>query len=143
MTGEARVRPGGQHIFLRNVALDSNNKTILTVPAGKLVEILYMVVAYTSTATVGNRRMLVQINAPAAAVVFQNYSSSTQAATLTYRYLLTPGVINTAVIVDQVTMNLPTMYLPEGYVVYVLDSATVDAFDDMLIYMEYIQYDVA
>ena len=95
-------------------------------------------VEYTSTAVAGNRQLEIQIQDDAADIIAQVRVGVTQAASLTYYYLLAPHVTELAALrdTDYLSTIMPKWFLPTGYVVRIWDNNAVDAAaDDMIVHM--------
>lgn len=130
----------GTPTWTRDAAANDSDKTILTVPAGKIAEIRSLSVALTSTATVGNRNILIEIG-DGTNVVGRYTVNVNQAASLTYYYDFTPGMTRFAT-APYLQNNIPASILLAGYTVRVYDSAAVDAAaDDMTVVLHYVVYD--
>jgi len=114
----------------------------LTTPAGKIRKIIGVHVSLASTATVGNRNLRV-LTTDGVNELTRAQSSSTQAASLTYQYILSTRLTNQTVSsAGIVIIAIPEVILPAGYVMRVYDSAAIDAAaDDMLVAWHYVEYD--
>jgi len=122
---------------LSDVTANDSNKTF-TVPAGYTYEILYGQVDYTSTATVGNRQILLEILDTDSNVIWDVHAGTVQAASLNRHYSILQGVFRETAFVDgdiQLTIPRKGKILP-GYTIKVYDSAEVDATaDDMNVHL--------
>jgi len=116
---------------------DDSDKTVHTVAAKTVSQLLWLWIELTSTATVGNRQLEVQILDGSDDVVARFLVGAVQAASLTRYYLLASGVADMAAFrdTDYLTTPLPpNVYLPEGYDIRVFDNNAVDAAaDDMIV----------
>jgi hypothetical protein len=123
--------------LVADVAANDSDKT-LTVPAATEYEILSLYVTLATTADVGNRQLVVEFLSAADVMIGQVKAGLTQAASLTYQYVINPGVDNATAVwaTTIVHMRLPHMVLSAGQKVRVYDSAAVAAAaDDMTIQM--------
>lgn len=117
--------------------LNDSDKSI-TVTASYEWKIQWIWVEFTSTATVGNRQMVIEIQDNAADVIFQMRAGLVQAASLTRYYLFAPmgAEIVTFRDTDFLYVPMPPIHLPASYVIRIYDNNAVDAAaDDMIIQM--------
>jgi len=139
---ESRVVPGGTPKWVRDATANDSDKVVLTVPAGKTVSVKSIVVLLTTTATVGNRLVFVDYRDASNNVIARARSSSTQAASLAYYYLVGPNQTQAAVLGTVVTMASADTLLSEGMTIRVVDNVAIDAAaDDMVVDLNYIEYD--
>lgn len=119
-------------------ANDDSDKA-LTVPAGTEWEILSIWVELISTATAGNRQIVVEFQDSASDVIGQVRAGAVQAASLTRNYMFAPGLVDLTAMrdTDFLMTPLPSRFvLPTGYKVRVFDKAAIAAAaDDMNIQM--------
>jgi hypothetical protein len=123
---------GGQLLLLQDLDDNDSDKSF-TVPAGKAYELLYGSVELISTATVGNRQLVIEIT-DGTEIIYRIHAGTTQAASLTRHYLFGQGNVRETSFVDGTLMTpLPTgLLLKPSYVIRVYDSGAVDAAaDDM------------
>jgi len=123
-------------VVIKLAATVTDASKILTVSASpsERLHIYGIVVKYTSTATVGNRTVELEIRDDADAVLFCDYPGAdiNQAASLVYYYQFFPGVTTDTAIVAG-TVNFahraipPTLLLPESFDIFVRDKAAVTA----------------
>ena len=116
---------------------NDSDKT-LTVPANEEWIVKSIWIELATTATAGNRQLVVEIQDDAADVIAQFRLGIVQAASLTRYYQLAPQLINMTAFIDTdfLTMPIPEIYLPASYVVRIYDNNAVDAAaDDMVIQM--------
>jgi len=106
------------------------------VPANRQYQYLSVWVELITTAVVGNRQMVVEIQDGAADVIGQMVAGAVQAASLTRNYLFSPpcadlmGFRN----LDFLMTPLGLWVLPATYILRVYDAAAVDAAaDDMVV----------
>jgi hypothetical protein len=131
-----RVSPGAQSsmVLVTDLALNDSDKT-LTVPSGKLWEVMWCSASLATTATVGNRNIRVIVT-DGTNEVGRADTDSTQAASATEYY--TFGLYGSAA-ESPATFHwipFPWLVLPAGFTVRIYDSAAVDAAaDDLLISM--------
>lgn len=92
-------------------------------------------VAYTSTATVGNRQVVLQILNPSNQVIAQFSAGMTQAASLVRRYNFSNvGVREAAAVNGEVVVPIPKpLLLNAGFTLKVYDSAAIDINDTMAV----------
>jgi len=125
---------------------ENDSDKIITVPADKIWEILWIHVEYISTATVGDRIFEVLFLDDSDDVIFRIRTSSHQAASLSRIYEVSqngqePAFTDT----NRQMIPIPTKsLLPAGYKLRIWDSAAIDAAaDDMIIKMMVNQWDVS
>jgi hypothetical protein len=112
---------------------DSDNT--FTVPAGTEYQVLSVYVTLATTATVGNRQMVVRALDSSDNVIAEYVAGALQAASLTYRYLFGTVVDMTAVR-DSTYLGVAmgAIALSAGQKLRVYDKAEVDAAaDDMVV----------
>lgn len=122
-------------VLLSDTDLNDSNKTF-TVPTGFIYEILFGSVELTTSATAGNRQIIMKITDPNDVEVISLHAGATQTASNTKTYNFVQGVPRDTSFVDG-TMNIPLsdelVALP-GYKIVIYDSAAVDAAaDDMTV----------
>lgn len=145
------TRPGGSHMFTRDATANDSSKDF-TVPTGKVWSLQFVVGDLGATATVGNRQLVVVIYNPANALIWS--SAITAAITANnsgvIRASAVPGMSSTGLTrltglsgaTVSLTDVLPSMFLPAGYYVRVVDVNAVDAAaDDMVVSIGYIEYE--
>lgn len=123
--------------LVADVTDDDSDKTF-TVPASTEYQLLSVLVNLVSTATAGNRQIVVLVTTGADVVIAEIPAGVVQAASLTRRY--TFGVGNPDLLAfrdtDVLLTPLPVLCLPAGYKVRVYDNAAIDAAaDDMHVQM--------
>lgn len=121
---------------------NDSDKTILTVPTGKKVVVESVYVSYTSTATVGNRLIVVLITDGTNTIYRASptaFVTASQTATLGFAI----GNSATAAFAPAVIQcNLPELVLNAASVIRVYDVNAVDAAaDDMTVSAHYREYD--
>ena len=135
-------------VQVRDSAANDSDKVVLTVASQKVVEIQYIHVVLTSTATVGNRQIILLVRDENDTLVADVHAGAVQAASNTYHYLFNQGTYRETSVVDgSLHVPIPTNFLLlPGWDVRVYDSAAVDAAaDDMtvdLVYTESDHYDI-
>ena len=134
-------RPVPKLVVVHVSALDDSDK-ILTVPLGKTWEFLYGFINFAATATVGNRRMRIEIQDAAGVIIFSTGSATSIVANATINFGIVPGgqAANTDsgsnLVFPQKTI------LKEGYMIRIFDSAAIDvAADDMVFRMVFDEHD--
>lgn len=139
LKGYSKPWGDGTPKWVRDAALNDSDKTMLTVPAGKQVEIIAVQATFITTATVGNRALVLSIT-DGTNEVWLSYINI-QAANLTYVYQWAPLLPND-VTATYLSNPIPALVLRAGYVVRVYDSNAVDAAaDDLTVVLHYVEYD--
>lgn len=119
--------------------LNDSDKTI-TVPAGQIYWIEWIWVELTTDATVGARQLEVQFRDNAADVIGVIVPGVTQAASLTYNYMIGPALADHLGVRDGqyiMTPMPPTVFLTAEEDVRIFDNNVVSAAgDDMIIQMK-------
>lgn len=117
------------------LSANDSSKT-LTVPDGKQWKILYGAINFTTSATVGNRRIRLLVSDSGANELWIKSALNVQTASLTERYSFQPGgVESTEDNTGEHIVAIPTeFYLSEGFTMLFSDVGAVDAAaDDMLL----------
>lgn len=118
-------------------AANDSDKTF-TVTATEEWQIQSIWVELATTATAGNRQLVVEIQDGSSDVIFQVRAGVTQAASLTYYYAFGPNLVDLTAVRDSdyVSTPMPPLVLPAGYIVRIYDNNAVDAAaDDMVCQM--------
>lgn len=118
-------------------ALNDSDKTI-TVTASYQWRIQWIWIELATTATAGNRQLVIEIQDSATDVVFQMRAPIVQAASLTRYYLFAPMGAELTAFRDTnyIYAPLPPIQLPASYIIRIYDNAAIDAAaDDMIIQM--------
>jgi hypothetical protein len=127
----------------RVTSTDDSDAVVLTASAGSVVEILHVHVAYTSTATVGNRQIRFRVQDDTDVLVHDHHAGTTQAASLTRDYTFNRGTFRETAFADSalhVPIPIGTVLLP-GWDLRILDSAAIDAAaDDMIVNIVYKEF---
>ena len=122
--------------LLADETADDSDKSFV-VPASTYEQLLWVWVELTTTATVGDRQMTVEIQDSGADVIGQWKAGVVQAASLTYKYCFAPANADLTAVRDTNYISTPlppTVILPAAYIVRVYDSAAVAAAaDDMIV----------
>ena len=119
--------------------MDTGTRNYLTVTAGYLWHVLWIWLEVTTTATVGDRQIVVQLQDGAADVIGEFRARITQAASLTYNYMFGPSLAQDLAIYDTNFLTVPLvpgLILQAGQVIRVYDNNNVDADDDIIIQMQ-------
>lgn len=121
---------------------DDSDKTFI-VPAGKIWEIKNVYVSLTTTATVGNRLLALRVMKADDTIVMDIRAGLVQAASLAYRYIFGVGVPHTTTVAQLgAYIPIPTLILPAGYKIRILDvTAVAVAADDMLTHIIVDEFD--
>ena len=100
---------------------------IFVVPSGKEYEVLAIYVSFTSTATVGNRNILVFFATSLTEVTGQADAGITQSASTTVGYTIAPNIAkDTALnLAGGAGVTMPKMILSSGQQIIVRDGANV------------------
>ncbi|MFQ5741985.1 MAG: hypothetical protein ACE5HV_00170 [Acidobacteriota bacterium] len=127
-------RAVGKPVLQVDEALNDSDKTF-TVPANTTWEILSLWAELTTTATVGNRQVALEIQDAAGDIIAQVRHGVTQAASLTRNYLFAPDVADLTAFrdADYLSSAMPRLILPESSIIRVFDKAAVDAAADDLV----------
>ena len=127
----------------RDATLNDSDKTI-TVPAGRLWWLHYVYALFTTTATVGNRRIALQIGSSGGIHTYEVSAGAVQAAGLTRIYSFAPAVPQAGAFID-LTINIPIptrALIAAGGLVRIVDNnaiaAAADDLDIRLVYDEII-----
>lgn len=132
------VTSGGMIPSVQSDATANDSDKEFTVTASQVWEIKSIWVAFTSTATVGNRQIVVEFKNDSDVVFAQARAGATQAASLTRYYLFAPGVADMTSFrdTDFLTTPIPEYSFSAGYDIRVYDKAAIDAAaDDMTLRM--------
>lgn len=140
----------GTITYSRDATANDSDKTVLTVPTGKLAKIFFVYGEITTTANAGNRRLRIDIgdgtNVINVCEPTSNITANQRGTLLAMPYVarntnaqyLTDG---NAANVSMIT-PIPDLVIPAGYTVRVWDIAAVDAAaDDMVTVIYYVLYD--
>lgn len=131
-------------LHTRDSTANDSDKVVLTAGADEIIEIMHMHITYTSTATAGNRQIMVIVQDDSDTLVGDYHAGAVQAASNTYHYVAARGVYReTSVVDDSIHMPIPfgTVLFP-GWDLRVKDDAAVAAAaDDMTIDVVYKVYD--
>jgi len=110
-----------------------------TVPASTEWQILWIWVELTTTATAGARQLVVQLQDSGSDVIGQVRVGVTQAASLTYNYMIASSLADLTALRDTdwlMTPFPPTTVLEAGDKIRIYDNNAVDAAaDDMVVQM--------
>lgn len=111
---------------------------VITVPAGRLWQVLWIWIELTTDGTVGNRQLQVDFRSTVD-VIGQVRPNATQAASLLRNYMIAPAIANLTAFYDTDHLQTPlppTVFLPAGYSVRVFDNnAVAVAGDNMLLHV--------
>ena len=120
--------------------LNDSDKTIAVI-ANQLWHILWVWVELTTTATVGDRQIVVELQDGANDVIAQFRAGAVQAESLTCYYCFAPSMADLTAFRDTdylMTPFPPTVLLPATFQVRVYDNkAIAAAADDLVIQMQY------
>ena len=123
-------------LLIPDETVDDSDKSF-TVPANYMYQVLWIWVELTTTATVGNRQMTIELQDNAADVIGRWKAGAVQAASLTRNYCFGPSNADLTAFRDTtflMTPIPPTILLPAAYIIRVYDSAAVAAAaDDMVV----------
>jgi hypothetical protein len=143
---EEGVGPWRPYLYADEDLNDSDK--IITVPDGVEWQVLWIWVELTTTAAVGNRQIVVEIQDVATDVIAQPARArATQAASLTRYYLFGQSLAMDAAFYDTdylCTPIPPTLILKEGDIIRIYDNnAVAAAADDMVVQIQYAGRSVA
>lgn len=98
--------------------------------AGQLWELRSLQAVYTSSATVGNRNIEIQL-LKGATVYARMVAGIVQAASLTRKYNAAPGLIDLTAFrdTDYLSMSLPYWFIDSSMTIKVVDNKSIDAAD--------------
>ena len=131
------LRQFGKPVLKADEGADDSDKSF-TVPSNTLWEVRSIWVELVTTATAGNRQMIIEFQDDSADIIAQVRAGDIQSASKTRNYLFAPGVADLGSFrgSNLITTPIPNIILPESYVVRVVDTAAVDAAaDDMVVQM--------
>jgi len=123
----------------------NDSDKIITVPANKIWEILWIWVEFVSTATVGNRNLVVVFRDGSDDIICSFEPGVAQAASLSRYFLFAENLPRETAFFNTCRLYhpLPKTILPAGYSIRIYDSAAIDAAaDDMIIHMMVNQWSV-
>lgn len=123
--------------LVSDTANDDSDKTF-TVPSGKTWEIKWVWVELVTTATVGNRQIVVVALDNANDVIATVNAGAVQAASITRNYLFAHhvGDLTSFRNTTYLTNPIPEFILPQAFAIRVYDIAAVAAAaDDMVVHM--------
>jgi hypothetical protein len=110
------------------------NSKVFDVPSGTEYQVLWVFVELTTTATVGDRQVQIDIRDNAGDIIGQIRPGATQAASLTYEYMFAPSLADLTAVRDTVYLMTPfppTVFLPAFYSIRVFDNNNVDVLDTL------------
>ena len=123
--------------FTNDLTVDDSDK-VIAVPDEEIWELLGIYVDLSTTATVGDRQLEIQIRDDAGAILLRVEFAEVQAASISNkRYAMAQRLVAEVHIAGEMIFEqLPLIRLPGGYDIRVFDSGVVDAgADDMLVYV--------
>jgi hypothetical protein len=130
---------GWDVVTVSDETADDSDKTI-TVPARYEYQVLWIWIELTTTATVGDRQLQIDLRDAADDVIGQVRVGAVQAASLTRYYMLAPALADHGAFRDTdylMTPLPPTVFLPAGYDIRIFDNnAVAAAADDMVVQMQ-------
>ena len=118
---------------------NDNDKTVITVPAGEEIQVLWIWIEFVSDATVADRQLVVEVQDSANDVIGQVRVGQVQAASLTRYYMLAPTLADHLAFRDTDYLMTP---LPAGFILRagdqlrVYDNNNVSAADDMVVQVQ-------
>ena len=133
------VLPDDWHPELQSDETADDSDKTFTVPALTEWQLLSIWVEYTSTATVGDRQLVIELQDAANDVIGQIRIGLIQPESLTYYYQIGPSLADLDAVRDAdwvMTPMPPTWVLAAGWQVRVYDNAAIAAAaDDMIVQM--------
>lgn len=125
-----------------DATLNNSNKTF-TVPDGEMWHLNWARIVFTTTATVGNRLITLEIIDQSSNVLMSLAAGAVQAASATVDYNFLQGIFRETTVANgeiQVPFGQDT-WLPAGWTLRILDTNAVDAAaDDMIVSIQYKRY---
>lgn len=124
-------------LLVKDETLNDSDKTF-AVPAGRVWSVLWIWIRMSTTATVGNREIIVDIRDDTGTVIASLNTGINHAENLIRFYLFAEGLPRETAFfsTDNLYHPTPKISLPPTFDVRVLDSAVVDvAADDMFVYI--------
>jgi len=128
--------------FLNEDTTTNDSDKTVTIPSDEEWDIWSIQIDYTSTATAGNRQLVVLFTNDADAIIHEVRVGVTQAASLNYFYNIAPGVADLTTIRDTLflTTPMPLMKMAGGWKIRVYDNAAIAAAaDDMEVRILYVK----
>ncbi len=140
LRGAGSLAPPWRVSLLADENLNDSDKTFV-VPAATEYQILWIWVEFTTTATGGNRQLVIEVQDGAADVIARlAIPSIVQADTITRNYLFAPGEPDLLAFRDTDFLTVPipvTSFLQATDVLRIYDNNAVDAAaDDLIIQMQ-------
>lgn len=141
------LRPSGdraQLIEVADTAANDSDKT-LTVTTGKVWHVLHLYAKLVTTATVGNRQIVLIVSDATGTELYRNSAVAVQTASATeYYYWGWPIQTPAETVATFHHLPFPFTYLPGGSTIRVDDSADVDAAaDDLTLNMLVLEYEAS
>lgn len=137
---EVQARYAGTATWTIDATADDSDKTF-TVPTGKIWDLQMIQVRLVTTASAGNRTLVVLISNATPTEVWWHFTNYNHAANTDVRYHLFKAASRYTSASPQ-TFSLPDLLLPAGYTIRVYDAAAIDAtHDDMTVVLHYKEYD--
>lgn len=136
--GRLRINDEWAPVLQSDEALNDSDKAFI-VSTGYEWKIQWIWVELTTTATAGDRQIVLEIQDSTTDVIFQMRAGAVQAASLTRYYLFAPVGVEITSFRDSNFLYVPlppTIHLPASYVIRIYDNNVVAAAaDDMVIQM--------
>lgn len=119
---------------IRDATANDSDKVVLTAAADKIIEIVCVHAVLASTATAGNRQVLLRIQDETDTLVVDMHAGAVQAASLSRHYIFAQGVYRETSFIDgSIHVPIPPgLALLPGFDLRIYDSAAVDAAADDL-----------
>lgn len=137
----------GDGTHARSVNVNSPPVTVFTVGtntytymAARNLKLIFAHVTYTSSATVGDRKVVLQLVDASANVVADWHTTPVIAASLTRHIEFNPGTYREAAFDANNSVQTPFaigLIVPSGYSLKILDSAGIHAGDSMIIGLQF------
>ena len=121
--------------LIREATANDSDKSF-TVPGAETWKVMFGHVILASTATVGNRQLLITVADENSNIIFNTYAGAVQVASNTYNYTLAQSATReTTVVANSLQVPIPQdLILLPGYTIRVYDVTAVDAAaDDMTV----------
>lgn len=126
------------HQLVTDYNNEAGNDLEYEVPAGKEVEIMSVYVVVVASGSAGTRNYVFEIKDESDNVILKIVAPATQAASETRQYLFAPGVAYITSFIDTTFLSvpIPSLRLPAGYIIRVRDIKSVSATDALNVYIQ-------
>jgi len=133
VTGSVYITPGGEQRVYSDET--TGNDKVISVPAGRRWQILWIFCNFQTTATVGNRLLLLEIRDRNNDVRYKERAPNTQSESDNLDYVFAPGYVR-GTTTGQYMACLPCLtVLGHGWDIRIRDAYNVDANDTLKVYV--------